>query len=378
MINYGKVALQKINEINRNSIKKTTETNTFIQKSYQYNLDSTNNYFVLNLEAKKQKVYFSLSLDSNVNCKVYINSILQFFKHDFNFATFGLFVDGNQTIKFEFETNVSQVCKVQVLGNVQLVEDNIILKSLNYNMFCAKQLETKFRYCSMGSLSQTINTFNEKRFYAINGRFLDINSTYNILIERDNKCYVIAPGGDEIDVGQLSDAVLLDYRSDKIYYVFSYIENGQLNFLMTNSNGEEIAKTMNLSLGNNIKISQIYKVVNNVDEFSYLACVDANLNVYIVLCKFDENGLVWELSKPISVGCGTFESAIKVTSNNYMFATKNNNEIKIVDVNIDFETSISSQEFSRTIYNSDGVCLIDADNIVLRYDDSLINVGLNW
>lgn len=376
MISYGKIALQKVNETNKNQ---NNSLQNFNQKSYEFSLDSTNNYFVLTVNSNNEKVYFNLSLTSNVDCKVYINSVLQYYKHNFKFATFGLTIQNEQKVKFEFEIESSADCFVQVLGNVDIVEPNITLTPQNLNLFCVKQNETNFDYCCEDGLSQTILKFNSGQFETENGVFLDVDSNKNMLV-KDNGFYKIL----QFEKSQIvltmctNNSVLLDSKSDNVCYYVAYSNNGLLNFLMLNKSGGVLSIISNISLNSNFKVNKIHKVVNNVDDSIYLICSDNNFNICVVLCKTDENDYIQSLSKPIYVGTGIFQSAIKTTSNNFIIALKNGDIVKILDININFSTSLSSVEFSRIYNNANGACTIDSNNIVLRYDNSLIGVMLSW
>ena len=97
MINYGKVAFDKVNDVVRNK----TERFDFCFKTINKQLTNNNQSFKLLINAKN-KVYFKIDLNSKASLKVLVNGSCEYLNTNLISSNFELFINGNSLIEFCF------------------------------------------------------------------------------------------------------------------------------------------------------------------------------------------------------------------------------------------------------------------------------------
>lgn len=375
MINYGKIAYKKVDELYKN---KHNFDCKFLSKGLQYNLTSQNNYFLLNIESDGI-VYFNLKTNAKTNCKVYIDSLLQYYKYNFDFATFSIKIDGKQTLKFEFEINADLECDVMILGNASISKDNIIFVSNNLNFKMISQLDQEFRVYSGDSLSSSISNFNNDVYKVYDGRCLNASTNGSILYVKDDVPYIFGADRTILSIRnlQLENGCIFEPNLVGTPYMILTFEKEEFRFIFVNYVGD-IAKIISKNISEiNLNLKRIDNVLNIADNKLYFVVTDNNNYNYILLCKIEENGLNITFSSLVYLGKSEKVSVTKTTSNNFLVSQKCDDGFKVVDLNINFDNGVATSEYSRKFNNVSDICLIDAETVILRFDNSVVSVNLN-
>ena len=372
-MDYGKIALTKIDRLYKTNNQKEK---SYINKCVQYSVKTSQKYFVIDVNGQGF-IYFNMSTSSKVNCRVYINSQIQYYKYNFDFASIRLNINGNESVKFEFDTDVAFDCNLTIMGNFNLKDEDVTLVSIPSNFRSIFKYDGMFLVSKGDSVSDSIAKFYSATGGIYGGEFFDLFGS-NILYKLSDGIYIYNGSKNiKTNLPIVSFAQIVELNNSSSKYLIAYIIDGFLNIVYLDSLGQIINGFYNISAGNNLKVYKICRVSNIVDDRIYFVCTDKNSNNFILLCNIENNGLNTTFSNPIYL-CKSEECRVlKTTSNNYLISYKNAEGFKVLDANIYFENGQVNLVDSRQYNNANDVCLIDAERIVVRYDDSIIEVDLS-
>ncbi|MCI5714387.1 MAG: hypothetical protein MR288_02030 [Firmicutes bacterium] len=102
---------------------------------------------------------------------------------------------------------------------------------------------------------------------------------------------------------------------------------------------------------------------------------DNNYNNYIVLFNYPNNGLITSINNAIGIEKGIVKNIKKITSNNYIIAIIND-YLKVIDCSINTTNNLITYNDIFKFYNVDSVCIIDDNNLILGYGNSVIKHSL--
>ena len=342
MINYGKVAFDKVNDVVRNK----TERFDFCFKTINKQLTNNNQSFKLLINAKN-KVYFKIDLNSKASLKVLVNGSCEYVNTNLISSNFELFINGNSLIEFcffNFEGLIN--CSLQILGEFVLTDyTNLNLIPLKSNFLAIKPEENSFKVFTGENINQVVNNTNLNEGVIFNYKFLSVcefNANTFCLVELNGNNYIIKNYSEVILLTKhysTNAKVIKCNYFDSAFLIVDVVSNS-FTVSLYSTDVNLIAYYDDIKLGKLSNIISVKEVYNNADSNIYFIVTDVNKCNYIVLCNFNENAEIKPIFNAMLISKEFIYCCEKTINNTFEICFKLINGIKFETLDIDFENNI--------------------------------------
>lgn len=373
MINFGKVAYDRLNSLQQN---KGVEY-CFNSKILHYNVSENNNEFYVTLNANND-VFFDISCDKNIDLKIYNDDQLCMAKNNITNDIFNLKIFKLSKLKFVVDCQSETSITIKIVGNFDYKDDrDIKLYSFANMSVIASVSDDKFSLYNGATPDDAINNYNNNICTTYSGKLLDIEyiDELKIMYQNDNNICIKGSTLNIINNLQFSKGVMFKCNYLNTAFAIAYIKYGSLNIRLYDSSLNESNTHLNISLKGINNIVDIKCIDNLVDDNTYFVLTDNNYNNYIVLFNYPNNGLITRINNVVSIEKGIVKNIKKITSNNYIIAIINDC-LKVIDCSINTIANLITYNDIFKFYNVDSVCIIDDNNLILGYGDSVIKHSL--
>ena len=373
MINFGKVAYDRLNSLQQN---KRVEY-CFNSKILHYNVSENNNDFYITLKANND-VFFDISCDNNIDLKIYNDEQLCMAKNSITNDIFHLKILKLSKLKFVVDCQSDTSITIKIVGNFEYKDDSVInLYSFTNMSVIASVNDNTFSLYTGTTANDAIDNYNNNICTTYSGKLLDIEYIDELKIMYQNGDNICIKGStlNTIDNLQFSKGVMFKCDYLNTAFAIAYIKHGTLNIRLYDSSLNEINTHLNISIKGINNIVDIKCIDNLVDDNTYFVLTDNNYNNYIVLFNYPNNGLITSINNVIGIEKGVVKNIKKITSNNYIIAIIND-YLKVIDCSINTTNNLITYNDIFKFYNVDSVCIIDDNNLILGYGNSVIKHSL--
>ena len=374
MINYGKLAYNRVNDLYRNNLVVNFD---FCSNCVPVTLTEVNTSFDVFIVANG-KVFFNLTLSNHADLKILVNGKTEFVKNNFSSASFSLVINKESNLKFVFSnTTFPLECVAQILGNYKMInKTSLFLIPKTNNFMVVTATNNSFTLFNETTPTEVINSFHKNMGITLNYAYLSCcNNAENcyVLCELNGINYIIKNGSSVITLSKQfsSKCKLIACNVLGASFIIVDAQNSTLSLTLFNSNCELLESLEGIRVKGVSDVFKIVEVVNFADNNIYFILPDSNLNNFIVLCNLTENGLTSSVLDCVSVGKTEHIIGVKTTANSFKFYMKQATGLKVVTAQINFVNKLTTFSSVTEYNNATSGCYVTDGEIVLNFDETL-------
>ena len=342
MIDYGKIAYNKVNDVVRNKLERFN----FCFKTINKQITNTKPNFKFWVNAKN-KIYFKVDLSNKATLKVFVNGVCEYIHTNLTSSNFELFINGNSQVEFCFyDFEIDTNCSLQVLGEFDFTDlNNLNLIPFSDNLLAIKTEEDSFKVFSGSDANNVINKVNLNDGTIFNYNYLSVCSSFNntfCLTELNGNNYIIKNFSEVIMLTEKYSAnakVVKCQARNSVFFIVDVV-NDNFTISLYSESANLIAKYVGLKVGKLSNIVSVKEVYNNADTTTYFIVQDANKFNYVVLCNFAESFELKPQFNAMLIGKDSIISCEKTASSTFEICFKLLNGIKFETVEIDFNNLV--------------------------------------
>ncbi len=372
MIDYGKVAFNKVNDLFRNR----QESFNFCSKTISFNLTENNLEYKITVNAKNT-IYFALKSSEVTSVRVLVNGRLEYVNNSFINTNFELYIQDKSEIVFKF-LNLTNAININLIvqGLFNFVNDAAIkLIPLNNNLAIVNKTSNTFSYYKSDSVENTVSLFNSGGGLVFDYNFLsmcEVNGNVLCLAEKNNKFYILENMQNAVMLQQdfTTKAKILRCNLNGDGFLIVDVKNGKLNLKAYSLTYNLLFEFSDLVVAEINNISIVNEVYNYINNNIYFTVSDANNNCYVVLCNINNSGLIKPEFNVVNIGKLSELSGVVNFNNQFYFSCKTNLGVKTIIANINFENRVLTITNTENLNNVSGVLILN-DLKVINYQGNL-------